>query len=1624
MYDPEKNMAIYGPQWKKVICNRDQEYNWEVIDKVRASELDSATVPNQIKINAEVNIMKTEHVVNAIIPLIKDSKMENTLSHLRGRGSLKSMFANEESLKILPKLNEIKPPFESSFLRPGVIYDHGDGLKYSENAGSAPDGANVIVGAIFPENYFLPGEFLNDGLFIPGQRMNSVNGEFIPGASVRTDDGTFSFIPGIFHFDDGGGKTTSFTAGQFINDSDEQADSLMFVKGQVLHTSREAKFVEGETVSTADGVKFVAGAEVDDAFVCGTVIDSGDNAGKFMTGQMIKSGDNPLEFISGVMGEINDKPAFIPGQNLGTGFLPGQIVKSDSLTFVPGEVVINSSKNVPQFIPGINNPENEDFLPGLVDCTSSIMMEGKLVEVNKESHFIPGKTVKGKFAKARRDSQLANIDVGYYDAPFIIDGESLSVIHKKVKPKNGFLVRCEISDRYKFVESVETPEKYKEILCGRMECGEEGPKFVAGKIMEINGTKTFIPGKVLEDGVFVPVIEIDGGEKFIPGQIMNDEKYGIPKFVPGQIINTKSGPSFIPGQVIRTDNGLKFVPGEIVETENGAFFVPGQVMDSPSGAKFLPGQIIETEEGPRLLPPDLFGNLEFLVQGFDINSEEARLLLGRSSSSDDMSNLLGGIGGATVSGEALQALAEGFEPRSGNVISKMGDGLDVDTVLSDELLEKYDDPDIRRLLKTIFLSVFLDTASTANLVYRVLEDYVSQELERDLDGTILNPQLKLNPAIEKLIQTFTLRESSDSHIDFEESQFKETLLAYIEESIQGILEEEGIPSSGMENDIKKLIDTAKGLSVDENRNFFARVTALTEGRCNEQFMENLMRTLSSSSLSNVRSKMDLQELFTTLVTILSPRQDLQNGFKQIAISHSITRSCQTKLDDVMHKVELGDLEYVISMLEQALGLAKYLGKRDIAMTITELLSDPIRLEVIKDDPVVKDVLQKILVMREMASIHGTNPDDDTDDDSLKEFVNQSSALIRPPKQPPKTPFLDSTTNKLQRSKSKSMIQRSKSTIMSAKDISMNTFMAMKTNDQDDKTSWLKNFLSESIAEDVPWECSKALILLKEGYQAIVPREASRSILMGEASYTLIDDNGIDLWKPNKDRDNQQSHFKVLKMTSNGTPPPSNGTQPGDSEIEEETISPSTNGHPPPLSSPPPPISSLDGEHDSESSCNVPKRKSRFLQSLRDSEDREEGLSLADTNLDKYRPHNYNIGPRRGGESDDINDIMDFYCNLGSRARALRRLNNYSSFAAPESNGDEYGRERGESSDPDPYQNEVFVGPRSLINYGGYDGEYEPESAPSERLRMSQSRDEEELDENSRFIIDKARSVRSNPVWDEPISTKYDWNSDSFLEPRDPPHNNGHQRPNLEEKEDRDSTLNPKTRDLLNKLKKSTADLEDINSDEVKRPQQRGSYTRYSREPDDYPINRGSLGPSSRRDNEYSSYRSTRYDPEPSYNNDRYEPSSSYYPEDSYSSQMNNRAPDNRNQRMSNFDRPYGGGGGNGYREPSRSGRDPSNSRYNRYSDYLEDEAPPPQRNNGMYGGGGGNRGYGGRREQPARYQDDDDIDTMISDLKRKTTGRDMRAVASRIEGRNVTPPRSYGRYDDRDDGGGRYGGYY
>ena len=596
----------------------------------------------------------------------------------------------------------------------------------------------------------------------------------------------------------------------------------------------------------------------------------------------------------------------------------------------------------------------------------------------------------------------------------------------------------------------------------------------------------------------------------------------------------------------------------------GALFVPGLVMDSPDGAKLIHGEVVQTPEGPRLLPPDVKGDgkLEFCVQGFDINIEEARLLLGKSkSSSDVVSDLLGGVGGAVVAPEALKALAEGFDVvKAGNLIPTMGAGPDdADKVLEDELLDAYDSPAARRIIKASFLAVISDLCADLEELSEggAAEAFIQGKLKEKLESLLIRGNKKLNPALEALRKHLeekqpgatetedmmnliagiitcsvpgALKECCPDHSCLEETAFRAILLGCVEDTVRGLLEEDGVVSKNVVADMKELLDIARELEPGENGSFFAKVAAVSEGRCNNKLMDALLDKLSSGA--TLQALGGEKAVMEKLVNMMGSKLPLQEAFKDMAeknpnflqdvlknlseedressnmnaadllhnaVVRTVEDGCQRQLDGLISQLEReeggrGELtdEDVVSMLRQAIGLARFMGRAHVVEALEEMLRDPAAVGAIREDAVTRGVLRKILVMRRLAGrdskkrrkleklekYSNRRYNDDEDDDSLKRFVDQSDALTRGP-----------VGGRLK--KSKSMIKKSKSMIMTAKDISMNAFMAIKNTASEKDERWLQNFLSESVVEDIPWECSKALIILKEGFQAIIPREASR-----------------------------------------------------------------------------------------------------------------------------------------------------------------------------------------------------------------------------------------------------------------------------------------------------------------------------------------------------------------------------------------------------------------------------------------------------------------------------------------------------------------------------------------------------
>ena len=220
MYTPEGNMSLYG-DWKKSLKLVVDKFDWEKIGQVAGKELEGP-LPKQAKLSLtddnqltdrkrikniydpgtlgievvpaveEVVIAKME-IPKELIEFVKMSKKEKSVNS----SSLKTMFKDEDTVRVLATLEEFllvvkkmeAPSFVSSIF--GFIYDEGDGAKFSEKKKNIPSGSKIISGVIVRLDdgpVFVPGESISVGgedRFVPGQRMSSVDGEFIPGAAVR-----------------------------------------------------------------------------------------------------------------------------------------------------------------------------------------------------------------------------------------------------------------------------------------------------------------------------------------------------------------------------------------------------------------------------------------------------------------------------------------------------------------------------------------------------------------------------------------------------------------------------------------------------------------------------------------------------------------------------------------------------------------------------------------------------------------------------------------------------------------------------------------------------------------------------------------------------------------------------------------------------------------------------------------------------------------------------------------------------------------------------------------------------------------------------------------------------------------------------------------------------------------------------------------------------------------------------------------------------------------------------------------------------------------------------------------------------------------------------------------------
>lgn len=989
-------------------------------------------------------------------------------------------------------------------------------------------------------------------VFVPGQTLHTPQGPtFVPGLTVNTPDGPL-LVPGriVTVNEADGASTPVFIAGQTL--TTERGER--FVQGQTFHARDGSKFVEGQTVLTEEGPRFVAGrVTADGGFVAGQNVATPDSGVRFMAGQTVTDYSGEPVFVPGQNVQIDGKYEFVPGQcvespNGGESkFVPGQtILMDEGLQFVPGQYVsarsgekrfvpgiVEETKNMPAFVPGmtLDTPKGQKFV------------EGQVLRTPEGAVFCPGQTVVTEGGNFEFIAASKFDDVIFRDASPVgiaVDprtASAVSALRQQQREIYGHMIQTEKGIEF-FPDNAKSLPEGRRIVPGQLVSGgKDGPRFVPG-VMTEDG---FLPGQIVttEKGEeFVPgqVIDTSGGPKFVPGQIV--ETRAGPKFVPGQTIDTADGPRFVPGQIVETKVGPTFIPGQVIYTEEeGSRFVPGQVVDTPDGPRFVPGrvveagemgvtfvpgQIVQTEEGPCFVAPDLVdtpeGELEFSVQGFEVTPEELRLLRpqhlhynpcfrhrGETSVDAKMLRELSEAGlsvGRKIM-TSLPAVDVNVDPKAMALEQALALttklGLHGSTAVKMAQVVSM----IAQLARNIVLQQDSDRANATALTNGIPSSVVGKDEggRTNNDDNIESLRGAITAAIAAAVLTMSSDQqtTSDDKIGSQEfiyssiSESFKILLSRnseeIERSVDETLKILLIPqhrSSLCQNVLSELLDT-KNSKVDilkstvigrslQKDAVLDRLSMVLEEEHGTDLIGPAFRTVSRNDPELVL--LVLENVSRHVADVATEREAADMVYK--AIVQAVRESSEIRVRKLLH-TEGPDVR---EMLLQAVGLARALGMSDTASSLLAVISDERSTRALASDRVTMDVLKRLAVMRKLAEERPpfmnalgqlcSDPELARADPRLRTLVRESAALMIVPEETPLLSSADVPTALLHADNS----------------LAMEEFLLRRSH-----------------------KSSAIFMILKQGMQAVVPREASRSVLTGQVAYTVLDEDGIHRFEP-------------------------------------------------------------------------------------------------------------------------------------------------------------------------------------------------------------------------------------------------------------------------------------------------------------------------------------------------------------------------------------------------------------------------------------------------------------------------------------------------------------------------------
>ncbi|XP_050523300.1 obscurin isoform X8 [Daktulosphaira vitifoliae] len=913
---------------------------------------------------------------------------------------------------------------------------------------------------------YIPGQYVQTpegNKFIPGTVLSTPNGEmFVHGLIIQSSEGP-KLLPGHVV---GDSQSPKFVVGQNIITRAGES----FVPGQIVTINGEQKFIPGQTIINQHDISFVPGQVINtediSQFIPGQTIMT--NTGpEFIPGQFWEG--NKIEFTPGqsILKE-NGEWEFVPGVRVGSSFVPGlNIEEEERKDFVPGRIV--EANGFTSFIPGITSLDNigsMQFMPGInieTDHGTKFVSGNILSDETGNKQFVLGRVSASKHGQIK-----------FIAAKSIEEVVCSDEIQSGILTNNSFYPMGEKSDEV-YGHMVQTAYGIEFYPGERI--GLPAGKIIPGKLFRNNGVR-FVPGVIVDDK-FVPgqVVVTDRGEQFVPGQVI--ETHNGPKFVPGQIVDTENGSKFVPGQTMETKDGVKFVPGQIVETKSGPTFIPGQIIyTEEEGSRFVPGQVVNTVEGPRFVPGRVIetGDRVIFVPGQVVETTEGLKFIAPDLHDEDDGNYKFSVQGFEVPPEELKVLQPSFPQSSYFTKSR-------EMALDSKMLEQLS---LAGMSIGRHVPVELPTVDVSSLPSMHIATAISEKIELNNEATIklahiINRLCKLeikksyygSPLLQSLINKLPQNKSTENV-----GLILETILSSGNSSPTAILNEiyTIVFDEGFITDLKNpnKVNVLKGIM--SNSEIEPNYISEAFNEILNEIEDSKLRLAFEHITKNNVELLNLVKLKINLEHVQTEKEAIEA--LQWAIVNTINETSDISVNQVLSNKKS---ECFNRLLSDAVALAKALGLREVVSVLIDVLDDRRSSDILASDKITIDILRRLTVMRKLAERRPefkctltsmtNDPHEARKDPNLRELVRESAILLFPPEVKVETSF----------------------------DVPLELFSPLNSLAMED-------FMVKSRKMGI-------LLIIKNGLQAVVPREAARSVLTGEVPYSVLDEKGIHRFEP-------------------------------------------------------------------------------------------------------------------------------------------------------------------------------------------------------------------------------------------------------------------------------------------------------------------------------------------------------------------------------------------------------------------------------------------------------------------------------------------------------------------------------